>query len=227
MPWLLVCEWLWPMSLFHTVSFLSRIPSTGGHGFIEQIGGMLIILVASGLVINYMHSGRTVRSNLKQRISSKKTDLGSFLIADAVLSLDTVIAAVAMTSNFSLAVTAMVSAAICIMLFHKPLHAWLKVNPRMALIAFLVIGLLGFNLILDAHGMHIPKYALLLFVFAGMWLDSLDKDRKMKRAAVLVQAKQRASGAASQVRGADSHLVQTVRKIPDYIALFLKDPPHQ
>jgi hypothetical protein len=104
------------------------------------------------------------------------------------------------------------------MLFHKRLQAWLKVNPRMALIAFVVIGLLGVNLILDSQDIHIPKYALLLFVFVGMWIDKVDRDNKMKRAQAIARAKQKAGGGASQVRGSDSHLVETINKISDYTA---------
>jgi predicted tellurium resistance membrane protein TerC len=204
--------------LFNAVAIFSRIPSTGGHGNLEQLGGMLIVVVASGLIINYMNGGRTVKANLSRRITNKKTDLGSFLVADAFLSLDTVIAAVAMTTNFGLAVVAMISAAVCIMLFNKPLHAWLKVNPRMALMAFIVIGLLGFNLILDSHGIHIPKYVLLVFVGFGLYFDNVGKANRSKRADSLARAKERASGAASQVRGVESHLVETINKIADYTA---------
>jgi predicted tellurium resistance membrane protein TerC len=202
--------------LFHAVAICSRISSVSGHGFLEQLGGMVIIMVACGLVMNYLQGGRAIKANLSRRITNKKTDLLSFLIADAFLSLDTVIAAVAMTTNFGLAVAAMISAAVCIMLFNKPLHAWLKVNPRMALIAFTVIGLLGVNLILASQGIHIPKYALLLVVVLGLWFDRVDKDNKGRNAETLAKSKERVSGAASQVRGLDSHLVGTINKIKDY-----------
>jgi predicted tellurium resistance membrane protein TerC len=151
--------------LFHAVSTFTHTSTSSGHNFLEQLGGVVIILVACTLIINYHQGGKAARNKLANRMKTKKTNLVSFLIADAFLSMDTVIAAVAMTTNFKLALAAMVAASVCIMLFHRPLHAWLELNPRMALIAFAVIGLLGVNLIFAADGIAIPKVALLLVVF--------------------------------------------------------------
>ena len=197
----------------HIAALFAHFQTSGGHNFLGQFGGMLIILVSSGLVINYLHGGKKARTNLSRRIMYKKTSLAAFLFADAFLSLDTVIAAVAMTTSWNLAVAAMISAAVCIMLFEKPLHAWLEVNPRMTLIAYLVIGLLGVNLILGAHGIHIPKYALLIFVVAGLWFDDVDKKIQKSKTAELAQAKERLSSKISQMRGNASHLVETITPV--------------
>jgi predicted tellurium resistance membrane protein TerC len=197
--------------LFHTVGYFKHISLTTGSGVFEQVGGALLIMVAVGLIINYFHGGRNLHAaSVRQRASQKRTTLGAFLIADAFLSLDTVIAAVAMTSSFGLAVTAMISAAVCIMLFHEPLHAWLKVNPRAALLAFVIIGLLGFNLILSSQGVHIPKYALLFFVVIGVCFDRIDKDNKRRAAECLAKSRTRQSGTPSQKRGSKSHLATTI-----------------
>ncbi len=184
--------------LFHAVSSFSHLSSSTGHNFLEQLGGVVIILVACSLIINYFQGTKAARDKLANRMKTKKTDLISFLVADAFLSLDTVIAAVAMTTNFKLAISAMVAASVCIMIFHKPLHAWLKLNPRMALIAFVVIGMLGVNLIFASEGIAIPKYALLLVVFVGVWMDGMDKDMKAKKADVLAKYKKRTNGVSSK-----------------------------
>jgi len=206
-------------ALFHVVAFAAALPSAHGRGFFEFYGGALIILMACGLLINHSRKTKSQAKEITKRRSRSvaSTSLLGFLFADAFLSLDTVVAAVAMTSNFSLAITAMVGAAISIMLFHKPLQLWLKQNPRMAPLAFCVIGLMGVNLILSSQGVHIPKYALLAFAFLCLTLDFSDRSNKA-RASVIRERFVQASGGASQVRGLQSHLVETIGKIPDYVA---------
>jgi predicted tellurium resistance membrane protein TerC len=196
--------------LVHLISFCSHITSLSGQQHFEQFGGMMIILMAVGLIINYLQGGRAVKSNLSRRIVAKKTSLASFLLADAFLSMDTVIAAVAMTTSFSLAVTALVSASVAIMIFHKPLQSWLKLNPRMALLAYVVIGLLGANLILAGSGIIIPKFCLLIVVFAGLWFDRIDRDTKKMRAQEKDALQQRAKRSTAPGAGKASHLVGTI-----------------
>ena len=197
--------------LFHLVSYFKHVSATTHSGMFEQMGGALLIVVAAGLAINYFHNGRNLHAaSVRPPIRNKQTTLTNFLLADAFLSLDTVIAAVAMTSSFNLAMVAMVSAALTIMVFHKEMQAWLNRNPHAALIAFAIIGLLGFNLILSTQGVHIPKIALLFFVGFGVWLDRIDKDNKRRAAERLAKSRARTNGSPSQLRGSSSHLVQTI-----------------
>lgn len=194
----------------HIISFCSHITSASGQSHFEQLGGVMIVLMAAGLIINYTQGGRAVKGNASRRVVAKHTSLFSFLVADAFLSMDTVIAAVAMTSSFGLAFAAMVGASLAIMVFHKPLQSWLKLNPRMALIAYVVIGLLGFNLILAGSGILIPKYCLLLVVLVGLWFDQVDKDFVSISARKKTMAKRRAGRATTVGAGKASHLVGTI-----------------
>jgi predicted tellurium resistance membrane protein TerC len=198
--------------LFHGLAYFTAVSTSATHNTAEQFGGLLLIIVAIGLVFNYLRSGVVKRPVNVSRQKSKPTSLFGFLIADAFLSLDTVIAAVAMTTSFNLAVAAMVSASAVIMLFHEPLHVWLKANPRVSLIAFVIIGLMGVNLILDGHGIHIPKIALLAFVFLGIWFDDLDKKLQKMRAEDRARYKKTMTSGSSW-KNLDTHLVQTIKGV--------------
>jgi len=196
--------------LFHVVAYFAKLPSSRGHGFAEQCGGLLLILVASALVFNYLRAvQKKPNGNVSRNIKPRKTSLFGFLVADAFLSMDTVIAAVAMTTDFNLAVAAMITASLCIMCFHEKLHDWLKVNPRAALLAFIIIGLLGVNLILAGAGHHIPKYFLLAFVYLGIVFNDLDKKLQEKKAAE--RANYNKSMSAKRSTGAGTHLAQTIQ----------------
>jgi|GEM_PF-6658991 len=199
--------------LFHAVALFANLPSSRGHAFAEQCGGMVLSLVASALIFNYMRAGQnragaSANANVSRR-KGKPTSLVNFLIADAFLSLDTVIAAVAMTTNFNLAVAAMVTASLSIMLFHDQLQTWLKANPRAALLAFIIIGLLGVNLILAGAGMNIPKYFLLVFVLLGVFFDAVDKDIQKMKAADLAKRK---AMTTPRFKNLDSHIAQPIKR---------------
>jgi len=198
--------------LFHAVAYFAKLPSSHGHGFAEQCGGLMLILVATGLVFNYLRAGqKKPNGNVSRNIKAKKTSLLGFLFADAFLSMDTVIAAVALTTDFNLAVAAMITASLCIMCFHEKLHDWLKVNPRVALLAFIIIGLLGVNLILAGGGHNIPKYYLLVFVYLGFIFNDLDKKLQAKKAAE--QANYKKTMSTSKFKRIDTHLVQTIAHV--------------
>lgn len=147
------------------------------HLAFKMFGGLAIASIGLTLLIGApqsINSVKPIHSGTRNLNAAKGTLLG-FLFADALLSLDSVLATVAMTNNFELAVTAMASAAIIIMVFHKQLNAWLKTNPRVIMLAYLLIIMLGANLTADAFGLHIPKLLLLMLAAIAIWANSLDK----------------------------------------------------
>jgi predicted tellurium resistance membrane protein TerC len=147
------------------------------HLALKMFGGLAIASIGLALLIGApqtIHNARPIHSGTRNLKAAKGTLLG-FLFADALLSLDSVLATVAMTNNFKLAVEAMASAAIIIMVFHKQINAWLKTNPRVIMLAYLLIIMLGANLTADAFGLHIPKLLLLMLAAIAIWANSLDK----------------------------------------------------
>ncbi|MBS1995480.1 MAG: hypothetical protein JSS86_04185 [Cyanobacteria bacterium SZAS LIN-2] len=198
--------------LFHALANFKAVSTAATHNIAEQFAGLFLIIVAVGLFFNYLRGRVPQRLGNVSRQKRKPTSLFSFLIADAFLSLDTVIAAVAMTSSFNLAVAAMVSASVCIMLFHAPMHTWLQANPRVPLIAYVIIGLMGVNLILDGGGTHIPKIALLVFVLMGAVFDFLDKKLQKMRADDRARYK-KTMNVGIKWKSLDTHLVQTIEGV--------------
>ncbi len=79
------------------------------------------------------------------------------LLLDVIFSLDSVITAVGMTNLFGVMVAAVVVAVGCMMLFSGPVSAFVERHPTVKMLALSFLLLIGFSLIADGLGLHIPK----------------------------------------------------------------------
>lgn len=88
------------------------------------------------------------------------------IVLDAVFSLDSVITAVGMVRELSIMVIAVVIAMAVMMLAAKPLMAFVSRHPTVVILCLGFLLMIGFSLIVEGLGFHIPKgylYAAICF----------------------------------------------------------------
>ncbi|RYG32464.1 TerC family protein [bacterium] len=123
-----------------------------------------LILFAGGLFLIYK-SVKEVHHQLEgQEEEGPKTVRPTFwativqiILLDIVFSLDSVITAVGMVNDIPIMITAVVIAVIIMLFFSGKLAAFVDRHPTIKMLALSFLILIGFNLILDAAGQHIPK----------------------------------------------------------------------
>lgn len=79
------------------------------------------------------------------------------IILDAVFSIDSVITAVGMVDSLPVMMAAVVIAIAVMMLASKPLTAFVNVHPTVVVLCLGFLMMIGFSLIADGFGFHIPK----------------------------------------------------------------------
>ncbi|BCP51729.1 hypothetical protein K32_03460 [Kaistia sp. 32K] len=92
--------------------------------------------------------------------------LVQIVVLDAVFSLDSVITAVGMASHLSVMMIAVVVAIGVMMLASRPLMAFVSRHPTVVILCLGFLLMIGFSLIVEGLGFHIPKgylYAAIAF----------------------------------------------------------------
>ena len=107
---------------------------------------------------------------------------------DAVFSLDSVITAVGLVDEVGVMIAAIVFAVIVMMLAAAPVARFVENNPPVKMLALAFLVLIGFTLMIEAWGIHVPKgyiYFAMFFTIAVEGLNMLASTRskvKLRRA---------------------------------------------
>ncbi len=91
------------------------------------------------------------------------------VMIDIVFSVDSIITAVGMTSEFPIMVVAVVVAVALMMVASKPLGDFVHRNPSVLMLALSFLLMIGMTLIADGFGFHIERG----YIYAAMFFSSM------------------------------------------------------
>jgi predicted tellurium resistance membrane protein TerC len=91
------------------------------------------------------------------------------VLIDIVFSIDSIITAVGMTSEFPIMVIAVVVAVVLMMVASGPLGDFVHRNPTILMLALSFLLMIGMTLIADGFGFHIERS----YIYAAMFFSSL------------------------------------------------------
>ena len=112
------------------------------------------------------------------------------ILLDLVFSLDSILTAVGMTDDLPIMVAAVLVAVAAMLLAADPLAEFVNRNPSVVMLALSFLLMIGFVLIADGFGVHVPKgyiYAAMAFS-AGVETLNLVAKRRRERAKDLTPA---------------------------------------
>ncbi len=150
--------------LLFSIAWLTRLTAPLFNVFSHDISGRDLILIIGGLFL----LGKST-FEIHERLEGEEghasdkvaATMGSVIVQimllDVVFSLDSVITAVGMVDEIAIMVTAVVIA-VGIMLFASdPISGFVNNRPTLKILALSFLLLIGFSLISDGLGIHIPK----------------------------------------------------------------------
>ncbi len=152
-----------------------------------------LLLLAGGLFLVWkatveIHERVEPGSGRRDEAAAARLVVGSAIIQivliDIVFSIDSIITAVGMTTEFPIMVAAVVVAVGVMMVASGPLGAFLRRNPTVVMLALSFLLMIGMTLIADGFGFHIERG----YIYASMFFSSLVEAlnalarRKAKRA---------------------------------------------
>jgi predicted tellurium resistance membrane protein TerC len=152
------------IALLFSLTWLTRLTSPLFSLFNYDFSGRDLILISGGLFL-LGKSTFEIHERLEgeeghasQRVVATLTGVViQIMILDIVFSLDSVITAIGMVNEIVIMVTAVVIA-VGIMLFASaPISKFVNDRPTLKILALSFLLLIGFSLVADGLGLHIPK----------------------------------------------------------------------
>ena len=127
------------------------------------------------------------------------------ILLDLVFSLDSIITAVGMVEHLSIMVIAVVVAVTAMIFASGPLTNFVNGRPTVVILCLGFLLLIGFSLITEGFGLHIPKAYLYAAILFSVLVESANelRRRNQKRHFAAATRRERASEAILRMLGAE------------------------
>ena len=190
----------WIAQATMTVFDLGITGSAGAHGeptFETAFSWRDLILIAGGLFLLWKAT-KEIHHSMDDEPSGTMLDkkgkatmtftavIVQILLLDMVFSVDSILTAIGMTDLLPIMVVAVIVAIGVMLLAADPLAEFIDRNPTVVMLALAFLLMIGFVLIADGFGVHIPKgyiYAAMAFAAGVESLNIMARAARKKRAA--------------------------------------------
>jgi predicted tellurium resistance membrane protein TerC len=148
------------MSIAWIVRLTAPFFTVFGHAFsgrdlILTIGGLFLIYKATHEIHDKLEGEE---GHVSARVAPTfAAVIGQIMLLDIVFSLDSVITAVGMADDLSIMIAAVVIAVAIMMFSAGAVSGFVERHPTVKVLALSFLLLIGFSLIADGFGVHIPK----------------------------------------------------------------------
>lgn len=146
------------------------------------VGGLFLI----GKSTTEIHESLEIEEHEEKKkvaISMSKVIL-QIVALDMVFSFDSILTAVGLTTEVAIMIVAVIIAMIVMMTFAGRISNFINKHPSLQMLAMSFLILIGFMLVLEGIGEHIPKGYIYFAVFFSLTVESLNMRRRRKMAAV-------------------------------------------
>jgi predicted tellurium resistance membrane protein TerC len=148
------------------------------------IGGGFFLLYKGTREIHHRIEADDLPSERRHANTSFAGVIMQIAVLDIVFSLDSVITAVGMASEFWVMATAIVIAVLIMLAASGPVSDFVNRHPTVKMLALSFLLLIGMTLVADGAGFHVPKgyiYAAITFSAAVEGLNQLAGRRRRRR----------------------------------------------
>jgi len=160
-----------------------------GHGFSGRdlilLGGGLFLLFKSTTELHERLEGTSNRGEGPKVQASFGIVVAQIVALDAVFSVDSVITAVGMVEDLWVMMTAVIIAIALMIVASKPLTRFVNAHPTVIVLCLGFLLMIGFSLIAEGFGLHIPKgylYAAIGFSVLIEFFNQLARRNRTKQA---------------------------------------------
>jgi len=203
--------------LLTSISWLATLTkplvTLAGHPFsardiIMLVGGVFLLFKAT-MELNERLEGKDEEQNTQKRGARFWPVVAQIVVLDAVFSLDSVITAVGMVDHLPVMMAAVVVAIFLMLLASKPLTRFVNSHPTIVILCLSFLLMIGFSLIADGFGFHIPKGYLYAAIGFSVIIESLNQlahfNRRRFLSAKLPLRKRTAEAVLRLLRGHHEH----------------------
>ncbi len=149
-----------------------------GHGFsirdIILLSGGIFLLFKSTLEIHHKMEGMTEQSNNRQIKATFLTVIVQITLLDIIFSFDSILTAIGLTKILLLMVIAIIITMFIMMAFSGGISTFISNHPSIEILALSFLILIGFMLIIEALGHHVPKGYIYFAVFFSLIVEVIN-----------------------------------------------------
>lgn len=172
-------------SIAWIVTLQTQLFSIFGHGFSGRdlilIFGGLFLLFKGTMELHERLEGHQAAKAQNVVYASFAQVLVQIVVLDAVFSLDSVITAVGMVKHLSIMYIAVVVAMAVMLLMAKSLMAFVSRHPTVVILCLGFLMMIGFSLIVEGFGFHIPKGYLYAAIGFSVGIEALNQIGRRNR----------------------------------------------
>ncbi|QDE40357.1 TerC family protein [Luteibacter pinisoli] len=144
------------------------------------VGGAFLLFKATLELHERLEAGDEHDGKAQRRVSFWLT-VAQIVILDAVFSLDSVITAVGMVDHLSIMMVGVVVAMALMITASKPLTAFVNARPTVIILCLSFLLMIGFSLIAEGFGFHIPKGYLYAAIGFSIMIEVFNQTMRRNR----------------------------------------------
>ena len=149
------------------------------------VGGLFLI----GKSTTEIHESLEVEDHEEKK--SKVTTMGKVIlqivVLDMVFSFDSILTAVGLTQEIMIMIVAVTVAMFVMMTFAGRISDFINKHPSLQMLAMSFLILIGFMLVLEGIGQHIPKGYIYFAVFFSLAVEALNMRRRKNQKAITLK----------------------------------------
>lgn len=146
----------WIMQLTHPFAEAFGVEFSG-QSIVLLIGGLFLIAKATWEIHHHMEGESDAHAGPARAISTLGAVIVQILLVDLVFSIDSVVTAVGMTSNYAVMATAVILSVMVMLFFAGPIGRFVNTRPTMKTLAFAFLVLIGVLLVAEGLGEHFNR----------------------------------------------------------------------
>ncbi len=190
------------------------------------IGGGMFLLFKATKELHERLESRHHEASGQPVYASFNTVVAQIVVLDAVFSIDSVITAVGMANHLSVMMAAVIIAMIIMMIASRPLTQFVNARPTVIILCLGFLMMIGFSLIADGVGVHIPKGYLYAAIGFSILVEAFNQFARSKRTRIYnnMTLRDRTAEAVLRLLGGKAASAAVPTEIEDIVAGDAQSP---
>ncbi|HDJ1463740.1 TPA: CBS domain-containing protein, partial [Serratia rubidaea] len=159
-----------------------------GRDLIMLVGGIFLLFKAT-MELNERLEGKDEEQHGQRKGARFWPVVAQIVVLDAVFSLDSVITAVGMVDHLAVMMLAVCIAIGLMLLASKPLTRFVNAHPTIVILCLSFLLMIGFSLVAEGFGYHIPKGYLYAAIGFSVMIEALNQLAQFNRRRFLSQVR--------------------------------------
>lgn len=150
-----------------------------GRDLVLGLGGIFLLAKSTSEIHHKIESEN--EENKPTKTHSVLGVIFQIIVLDMIFSFDSILTAVGMTEHLIIMIAAVIIAIGVMMIAAGSISKFINNHPTLQMLALSFLILIGFMLMLEAIGMHIPKGYIYFAVFFSLFVEILNMQLRKKK----------------------------------------------